>query len=444
MASVYSQLGGIASQSATSLDKTRRLFNFGDKIAELSPVESPFFSYLSKVGKMTTDDPVFKMLEQRHQWQRRNFYVHTAMTSVDPDGGITTAALKCLYDKFGRVSTTGQQPGFLIEGQMLSIEGTNDADGSKVIVVAKAGTVDLTTDTTEANVALTVHSVNSDTTAANWPAAITIASESKGQVIGSAWAEGSTDPDGWRDEMYDREGYCQIFKTAIPLFTGTTLATRYRGIANEWKRVWMEKLKEHKMDIEHASLFGVGKNDPTNKIRYSWGIVPYTELYGNIYNFTYAASTYDDFVDAMELFFAPELGNSGDKLVLASRKIIAYFNKIGQGTFLNNTVGSSQYRMDVQNIQGKFGHTVTKVSTVFGNLHFVAEPLFRGIYEDYAIMIDMKNVKWRPLAANGVSRDTHVITNVQNNNVDGRKDMCLTEAGLMVNLPETHALLKFS
>ena len=46
--------------------------------------------------------------------------------------------------------------------------------------------------------------------------------------------------------------------------------------------------------------------------------------------------------------------------------------------------------------------------------------------------------------ANGVSRDTQIITNVQNNNVDGRKDIVLTEAGLEIQLPETHTLLKFS
>jgi hypothetical protein len=45
---------------------------------------------------------------------------------------------------------------------------------------------------------------------------------------------------------------------------------------------------------------------------------------------------------------------------------------------------------------------------------------------------------------NGVSRDTQIITNVQNRNVDGRKDMVLTEAGLEISLPETHTVLQFS
>ena len=55
----------------------------------------------------------------------------------------------------------------------------------------------------------------------------------------------------------------------------------------------------------------------------------------------------------------------------------------------------------------------------------------------------MANVKYRPLAGNGVSRDTHIITNVQDNNMDGRKDIVLTEAGLEISLPETHALMTF-
>jgi hypothetical protein len=280
--------------------------------------------------------------------------------------------------------------------------------------------------------------------------------DGKGQIVGSAFAEGSTDPEGWKDEFYDREGYCQIFKTAISLFSGTSLATRYRGVSNEYKRVWQEKLMEHKMDLEHAMLFGVGSDDSTSTgpVRRSWGIVPYTEAYGKIKTFTYASSSYDDFIDAMEDVFSPESGNSGNKLVLASRKVLSYFNKLGGSSFLGNTMalghtattsgGSNGYSVDIQNVKGSFGHNVTRVNTLYGDLHLVEQPLFRGMWEDYAVMVDLKNVAYRPLAANGTSRDTHIITNVQNNNVDGRKDQILTEAGLEISLPETHTLLKFA
>ena len=77
---------------------------------------------------------------------------------------------------------------------------------------------------------------------------------------------------------------------------------------------------------------------------------------------------------------------------------------------MRNTVGADQYNLDVQNIKGSFGHEVTKINTIFGNLHFVAEPLFRGQDEDIALAVDMANVKYRPLSGNDVSRDTHIMT----------------------------------
>ena len=229
------------------------------------------------------------------------------------------------------------------------------------------------------------------------------------------------------------------------IFSGTALATEYRGIKNEVQRIWQDKLMEHKMDMEQAFLFGLGNATAgATAARYTHGIIPYTEANGKVYNMTYASSGYDAFLDAMEDYFAPEGGNSGNKLVLASRKVITYLNKLGSGSFMNNSVGSSQYKLDVSNIPGAFGHQVTVVNTIFGNLHFVAEPLLRGPWEDYCVAVDLGNVAYRPLAGNGVSRDTFIETNVQDNGVDGRQDQVITEAGLEISLPETHAVLKFS
>ena len=475
MADQYSITAGGGMQSS-SINHSRRMYNFGEKVSELAPKQSPFFTYLSKVAKKPTDDPVFKFLEQRHQWQRRNFEVKTAMTTsahggTDANLNLTNLQVDCLYDKYGRVVTTATLPNFILEGQMVVIECEYDANGSDAGVGSETAAkayykINATPDVSNAAYAeidgtfikvvyKPTASVSGEITEAS-AAKLIFRADAKGQIVGSAFAEGSTDPEGWKDEFYDREVYCQIFKTAISLFSGTSLATRYRGVSNEYKRVWQEKLMEHKMDLEHAMLFGVGSDDSTatGPVRRSWGIVPYTEAYGKIKTFTYASSSYDDFIDAMEDVFSPESGNSGNKLVLASRKVLSYFNKLGGNSFLGNTMalghtattsgGSNGYSVDIQNVKGSFGHNVTRVNTLYGDLHLVEQPLFRGMWEDYAIMVDLKNVAYRPLAANGTSRDTHIITNVQNNNVDGRKDQVLTEAGLEISLPETHTLLKFA
>jgi len=477
---VYSPAPGDdqGSLQSVSINDSRRIFNFGERVSDLAPEQSPFFAYLSKVAKKPTDDPVFKFLEKRHQWQRRNFEVKTAHTvaATYTSGAYVLAdnalAVDCGYDVYGR-EEAGQDCPFLLAGQVIAIDAEYAADAN-----FSTANVDITAyyriahDPTAAGVNSTntgnttiggtflkamIKPTGNNGAAATTKGELSPHNDSKirfvvdavGQVVGSSHVEAGTDPDGWRDEFYNREGYCQIFKTAVPLFSGTSLATRYRGDSNEYMRVYKEKLMEHKMDLEHALLFGIGGADEaaTGPARRTWGILPYTEIHGKVKMVDKSEATYDTFIEMMEDIFSPESGNSGDKLVLASREVMTWLNKLGGSGFLANTmagVGSSAGSgMDIANVPGQFGHNVTKVSTLYGNLHFIHEPLFRGPWANYAVLIDLKNLAYRPLVGNGVSRDTQIMTNVQANNVDGRKDMILTEAGLEISLPETHTVLKF-
>jgi len=52
MANIYSQSIGTTPQGE-SINDIRRVFNFGERVAELNPAASPFFAYLSKVAKKT-------------------------------------------------------------------------------------------------------------------------------------------------------------------------------------------------------------------------------------------------------------------------------------------------------------------------------------------------------------------------------------------------------
>ena len=97
-------------------------------------------------------------------------------------------------------------------------------------------------------------------------------------------------------------------------------------------------------------------------------------------------------------------------------------------------------RYNFEERQGQFGLKIMTIDTVHGTMHLVKEPLFRGISSGMMLMADMSKVSYRPLVGNGLNRDTHIITNVQNSDEDLRKDMIITEAGLEVTLPEAHAL----
>ena len=50
MANFYSGEAGNTLASTVSINDTRRKFNFGERVAELAPIQSPFFVYLSKVA----------------------------------------------------------------------------------------------------------------------------------------------------------------------------------------------------------------------------------------------------------------------------------------------------------------------------------------------------------------------------------------------------------
>ena len=82
-----------------------------------------------------------------------------------------------------------------------------------------------------------------------------------------------------------------------------------------------------------------------------------------------------------------------------------------------------------------------RIETVHGDISLVKEPLFRGMSAGFLCMVDLDHVSYRPLVGNGINRDTSIQTNVQAADEDLRKDMILTEAGLEVSLPETHALI---
>ena len=40
------------SLASTSINDSRRIFNFGERVAELAPQQSPFLTYLSKVSNI--------------------------------------------------------------------------------------------------------------------------------------------------------------------------------------------------------------------------------------------------------------------------------------------------------------------------------------------------------------------------------------------------------
>ena len=442
MATINTGVTKFGTPGATNTDfHTRRLFDFSDRVAELAPDESPFFVYLSQVGKVPTSDSQFRFLEDRTK-------VSITDRSFRRKGGITLVAAgspdTVIFDN------TAQNDGvdYLLPGMVVAI---GDDDGADVPTTAnvRINTVDNSSSTTQTTCTVTSISVPGGSTLA-------LVDNARCTVIGTSFEEGSGAPDVWSEEVEHDYGYTQIFKTAIEM-TNTARATVYRGYSDEWSRLWNLKLREHKIDIERAMLFG--QRGTANGIQYTDGIVGST-IYNGLSNVindgtqlvynsgeayyksnSLAEWTYDDILSDMEVIYDPARGGGSSKLALASLPVISHFNKLASSnTFLGGSVGTHA-PYNFERSQGTFGHKVMKVETVHGDLSLVKEPLFRGFAAGFCMLVDLDHVSYRPLVGNGINRDTSITTNVQSADEDLRKDLILTEAGLEVTLPETHALI---
>ena len=222
MANVYSNSQYNTAQGV-SLDDTRRQFNFGDRVAELAPQQSPFFVYLSKVAKKATNDPVFKFLEQRHQWQRRNFEMHTAFTASEEFAvaevlnDAEDIVFTCKYDEYGKIASASECS-FLLPGQVIALK----ADDGVVYYLQISSGATVASGPTPTLAGTTIgHDTDDNKTTIEGLALTAIGKAipngtvfsvgNKCQVVGSAWAEGTESALGWEDKLFDREGYCQIF-----------------------------------------------------------------------------------------------------------------------------------------------------------------------------------------------------------------------------------------
>ena len=419
---------------------SRRLYNFSDRVADLAPDESPFFVYLSKVAKVPTDDPQFRFLEDRNKIAitDRAFLIQAAVT-LSAAGSLTTVT----FDTAGGASVD-----WLVKGMVIAIGEDDDSTNQPAHNIVRVESL-------SDSGAYTTASVRTISKAGAASAELAVDDNTKCMVIGTSFEEGSGSPDVWSRELDNDYGYTQIFKTACEL-TNTARATRYRGYADEWQRIWNLKLREHKVDIERAMLFGqrasiqgiqysegiagqIMKNSQSNAV-VGGGQVSYNEGEAYFKSVTAAEWTYDDMLSDLEVIFDPARGGNSSKLALCSLPVISQFNKMGDGGFIDGSTVSTQAQYMIERAQGSFGHRVTKIDTIHGDITLIKEPLFRGLAAGFMCMVDLDHVSYRPLVGNGLNRDTHIVTNVQSDDEDLRKDMILTEAGLEVSLPETHAL----
>lgn len=245
-------------------------------------------------------------------------------------------------------------------------------------------------------------------------------------VLGIAQPEGDTSRTPRSDNPTKVTNYTQILREPYAL-SGTALSSDNQVNPHDWDLETKTHLIEHKKDIEYSFLFGAGNVDTSatpGPRRSTKGATRFITTNTTAVGGTMSETSWNTFLRTLARYGGP------NRTVFVSSVVMSAINQYGQGKILTD-VGGTQY-----------GFKIRTYISPFGDANIVYHPLLEGTkYSGYAIALDMTQLKYRYLGGGkDGSRDTHVRTNIQENDRDGRKDEVLSEVGLQFGLERRHGL----
>jgi hypothetical protein len=249
--------------------------------------------------------------------------------------------------------------------------------------------------------------------------------------VGNAAAEGATLGTLIQTKKIGQSNNCQIQRDPFG-FTNTALASEmYGGPLDSNEKA--KKFIEHRRQLEQTAFFGQRAYDTTGTqpIAYAGGLIDFIATNKTTSVATLDQKTFETFLrsgfrygsrnkvlfcsplirSAMSSFPLGKLAPPDNKAVTSwGTSVVSYLSGAGYGTV------SIVEKRDWQDYQAASGSNPLSPSGM-------------------AFLVDMDNVKWRPL------RDTRYIQNRQAPDEDSTKNEYLTEGCLEVDLEKSHALL---
>lgn len=279
-------------------------------------------------------------------------------------------------------------------------------------------------------------------------------------VVGSAFHEGRSAVDGEVCELPTKiTNYTQIFRTPFS-FTRTALKNpQYFDKTGPYKTKAKDAMIQHMINLEMAYIFGrksevapSGTVDTATgtglPIRYTGGLIYHLERweagdYGTVTATSDSdidkriientAGTLDE--DSYDDYLARLASKGNEKspewLCMCGWGFASTINKLFKGkSVLNTSIPSRE----------AYGMKVVEHLTPFGTIYYKTHPLFsdNDEWRYWGLFVDVHSLKYRPLS----DSDTTLKKMIQANDLDGRKDEWLTEAGLQVQFPERFMLIK--
>ena len=375
-------------RGTANITQSIRKVDMAAEVLELEPSSVPLTVLSSKLGTKTTHNPEFSWVEDA---------LAARFDAIDNGAGYNTSATSIVVDN-----------GAYFEAQDL-VKNTRTGEVFRVTAIST-------------NTLTVVRGVGNSGTG------VAMNDNDELLIIGAAQPEGDTSRTARSSNPVKKTNYTQIFRT--PFESTETLRHSDTFTApTDWARQASHAGIEHAKDIEYALWLGKADENTSGSQprRTTGGALSFITT-----NITDAGGTLTEaeFFGAFSGAF--RYGNQGVKTAFASRLAVDVLNGFPRG------------KLEV--VQGDhdstFGLNVMKYVSPHGTLNVVTHNLFEGSkYGGYIAILDMGNVKKRPLANSEGSRDTHILPDRQANDADTKKSEYLTEAGLEFALEKSHALI---
>lgn len=260
----------------------------------------------------------------------------------------------------------------------------------------------------------------------------TINASSYLRLIGDAHEEGGTIPSAKTTAPKLLTTNLQIVKTVIDL-SNTAIASKVYG-ANSGERMRLHKkaLAEHKQKLNGIALWGRSSvawtGGPNGKpLRTATGIDSIIST--NIYDCdgTLTRKALQSFARSAFRYGKTE------KILLCAPIICDAFSEWGN-SFLQTKSGET-----------KWGMKVTQVETAHGTFQVVRDWMLENQstygWGGVAYALDLDQIEYLYLSANGENRDTKLEMNVVQNGTDSKVDQIISECGFRIRQEKYHAKL---
>lgn len=219
--------------------------------------------------------------------------------------------------------------------------------------------------------------------------------------------------------------YAQIFRTGYG-FTGRAMNTNmYGGDVQTTERKWQSI--EHRRSLTRAFLYG-------QRHLYLGGTETRTATGGvksfitsNVWNLNGTIPTENAFQEFLEVALEEGDGGyingSGTKYGLFSARWI---------TVINQFVGD---RIRYKTLDKTIGFQAMEYQSPHGKLMILHDPVFDEENADEGLILDFNHITMRPFK----NRDTKLLKNIQDNDIDGVEEEWMTDAGIQVDLQAAHS-----